>query len=71
MTPELWIRIIIAAFAALPPTIASVAALVVAVRNGKKSDQIHQIVNGQAKANQQAAYTQGRADEKAGVGKAE
>lgn len=35
----------LAIVAAIPPTLAGVAALIVSIRNGKKSDQIHVLVN--------------------------
>ncbi len=37
--------VVLAIVAALPPTLAAVGAVIVSVRNGRKSDEIHVLVN--------------------------
>lgn len=54
-----WQTLAIAFLASLPPTLTALASLIQAVRNAKKSDEIHAIVNGSAEIEKQKAFTAG------------
>jgi hypothetical protein len=51
--------ILLAIIAAIPPTLAALASLVVALKNSVKADAIHKVVNGNAEVEKQKAFTAG------------
>ena len=61
--------VLLAIIASVPPTLASIAALVVSLRNGRKVEEVHKATNSMKDALVAAAklegHAQGVADEKA------
>ena len=53
--------IILALIAGIPPTLASLSALIISLRNGKKVDEVHKATNSMKDALVKAALIEGHA----------